>query len=175
MYCFLVFSFYSCIADCWPVCFCSSDQCSFILKIVLRYVRKLSMGRIQIRNMDFIRPQICWRSQRWCWLGFQFFSHQLISFLDINWVALLDLKWVGSVSGQPTEKVSPNQHYNYKLLYLQAPMQGMKQNFYQIDQTVHRSIWLANRQVFLPNLPLTILFDYFIHMISIILVHPILI
>ena len=71
---------------CWLLIFLLYllDEGSFILKLVLRCVRKLSVVRIKISHKYLIHPQVCGRS----WQGWRFCyftcCHQFIYWLQVN-------------------------------------------------------------------------------------------
>ena len=59
------------LVDCWIVCIIFIGSELFILKVVLDFVCKFSVGCIQTRHMDFLPPQVCGGScQGWRFLWF---------------------------------------------------------------------------------------------------------
>ena len=80
---------------------------------------------------------------------------------------------VGCVVVRPTEKYQNAQNSTSKLVCHRDPLIGLRKQFSQIHQMLRRIIGLANRKYFSPCLPLTIILDSDIQMVSRILVHPI--
>ena len=79
------FIFHLYIVDYWDVCLPESDQRLLILKLVLRFVRKLSVGCIQTGHTSLFPPQVCGRFWWGCRLGVHNCAHKLIAFIDLKY------------------------------------------------------------------------------------------
>ena len=86
------FSFDLNIFDCWLVCLHWLYQHFSILKLVLRYVRKFSAGRILNGHTDFLPSQVwgrlCWR----CRLVVHTSSYQLFLFIGLKYPSSSSIK-----------------------------------------------------------------------------------
>ena len=82
------FSNHLCTINCWLFCSNWSGQRSLILKLVLGWVSKLSVGLIQTGHMDFLPIQVFPRSWQGCQLGDQTCLLQFNAFLDLKYPSI---------------------------------------------------------------------------------------